>query len=474
MYKTIPARHKTTTEEEAYWVDQCKHSNSLYNSTMYYCKQRLFEKADKENKTYFIWTEDSYSEKLNTGFFDTSYAHLCEIMKSNEHYRAMPAQSAQQTVKKVHEALMSYNGLLRAYFKSLKEGTRGVQKPGLPNYRKSGGLFEVTFVEQTLKYIDGLVVPQISQSTKDEMICELGFQPPSHLPLDLIKEVQVMPIRGEFCINWVIDDGIRQCQMTEVNPLLNQYEAISIDPGVKNWMTVVSTQGKSFIVDGQKLRNAARKYRDAVKRIKAGKPDKYWDHELDYLTHKFNKVRRDAINKACRFLINHCLQNGIGIIVFGRNPQMEQNINIGKGNNYDVTQMPIARVITRLEQLCSEYGIRLVVTEESYSSRASFLDGDSVPVYGAESGEIGAKPDNWKPSGRRVKRGLYKTSKGLFVNADCNGAANILSKVAKQLGISLAKVVRGIMTVPHRYDIFADLSVSYRKAARAALESAPL
>lgn len=416
----------------------------------------------------------SLGEKLNSGFFNTSYAELCKVMKSNEHYKAMAAQSAQQTLKKVVEVMSSYNQLLKNYFKSLKEGDRKAQKPGLPKYRKSGGLFEVTFPEQYLRFIQGLVVPMVSQSTKSEMISEVGFLPPSHLPLNLVKEVTVSPVHGEFWVNWVIDDGIRQCQITEVNPRLNQYEAISIDPGIKNWMSAISTLGKSFIVDGQKLRNATRKYRDAVKIIKTGKPEKYWDRELDRLTHKLNKIKRDAINKACRFLINYCIANGIGNIVFGRNAQMEQNINIGKNNNYDVTQMPIARVITRLRQLCAEFGIRLILCEESYSSKASYLDGDFVPVHGAESGEIGAKPENWKPSGRRVKRGMYKTSKGLFVNADCNGSANILSKVAKQLGFSLAKVVRGIMTVPHRYDVFADLSVSYRKTAQAVIESASL
>lgn len=466
MYKTLPVKHKTTTEEYLYWEDQCKHSNSLFNSGLYYCKQKLLQQAEKENKTYFIWFKDSYYEKLSLGLFKISYDEICKQMKNNEHYKSMAAQSAQQTLKKVIEATSSYNELLKAYFKALKSGDRKSQKPGLPKYRKTGGLFEVTFPEQNLTYCNGLLKPAISRSTNEEMICSVGFKLPPHLPLNLIKEVQIIPKQREFWIHWIIDDNVKQCQITEVNPNLNQYEAISIDSGVRNWLTVISTIGQSFIVDGQKLRNATRKYRDKVKQIKKGKTDKYWNHELDYLTHKLNKIKRDAINKACRFLINYCLRNRIGNIVFGRNLSMEKDINIGKKNNYDVTQMPICRVIKRLEQLCYECGIKLILTEESYSSRASYLDGDFVPVYGAKSGEYGERPTSWKPSGHRNKRGMYKTSKGLFVNADCNGSANILLKVAKQLGFSLVKVVRGIMTVPHRYDVFADLSMSYRGIAQ--------
>ncbi|BAY20319.1 transposase [Calothrix sp. NIES-2100] len=85
---------------------------------------------------------------------------------------------------------------------------------------------------------------------------------------------------------------------------------------------------------------------------------------------------------------------------------------------------------------------------------------DSLPKHGE-------KPNVWKPSGQRVKRGFYKTSTGLLINADCNGAANILRKVATQLGISLAKLGRGALTLPRRVDLFKGLNKSYRKRCAA-------
>ena len=129
---------------------------------------------------------------------------------------------------------------------------------------------------------------------------------------------------------------------------------------------------------------------------------------------------------------------------------------MGKRNNQNFVVIPTGRLIERLKQLCLEYGITLTITEEAYTSKASYLDGDSLPKHGE-------KPDGWKASGHRIKRGLYKSRDGIIINADCNGSANIMRKVATQLGLNLAKVGRAILTVPQRIDLFTRLNKSYRK-----------
>ena len=126
--------------------------------------------------------------------------------------------------------------------------------------------------------------------------------------------------------------------------------------------------------------------------------------------------------------------------------------------NQQFVQIPTGRLKERLRQLCEENGLEFVETEEAYTSKASFLDGDSLPRHGE-------KPSQWRASGKRVSRGLYRASNGEVVNADCNGAANIISKVATQLGVSLAKVSRGVLNLPKRYDVFSDLSTLYRGVA---------
>ncbi|MFH7028938.1 MAG: IS200/IS605 family accessory protein TnpB-related protein [Heteroscytonema crispum UTEX LB 1556] len=153
---------------------------------------------------------------------------------------------------------------------------------------------------------------------------------------------------------------------------------------------------------------------------------------------------RDAVNKVARQVINWCLNNEVTTVVFGCNPEQKQSINIGKRNNQNFVQIPTAKLKKRIEQLCELYNINYVETEESYTSKASFLDGDDVPVFGE-------KPEGYKPSGKRVMRGVYRTAQGLEINADLNGAANILKKVNTRLGIDLSQVDRGCLTQPMRF-----------------------
>jgi len=133
---------------------------------------------------------------------------------------------------------------------------------------------------------------------------------------------------------------------------------------------------------------------------------------------KRNNQMRDAINKAARFIVNRCLNDKIGNIIIGWNDGHKVGSDMGKVNNQNFVPIPTGQLIARLKQLASEYGIVVTITEEVYTSKASFLDGDSLHKFGE-------KPTCWKPLGRRVERGLYKTATGLLINADCNGAANI-------------------------------------------------
>ena len=188
---------------------------------------------------------------------------------------------------------------------------------------------------------------------------------------------------------------------------------------------------------------------------------------------------RDAVNKAARFLVNYCLTHGIGNIVFGWNEGNKQEVNLGKTNNQNFVQIPTARLKERVKQLAESVGIVFTETEEAYTSQASFLAQDLVPKYGekadaTEPSSHGGShahqaPKEYKFSGKRVKRGLYQASNGQLVNSDCNGSANILLKVAAQLGLNLAKVVREILTVPKRYEL-SSLKRSYRKRAEMGLQ----
>jgi putative transposase len=135
------------------------------------------------------------------------------------------------------------------------------------------------------------------------------------------------------------------------------------------------------------------------------------------------------------------IEHRIGTVIFGWNKGQKDGIDLGSKTNQKFVQIPTGRLKDRVKQLCEEYGVRFVETEESYSSKASFVDLDELPTFGE-------KPEGWKASGKRVKRGLYRTLQGWLINADCNGAANIGRKVAMMLGLDLSGISRGDLSAP--------------------------
>ncbi|NKB17201.1 MAG: IS200/IS605 family element transposase accessory protein TnpB, partial [Pseudanabaena sp. CRU_2_10] len=195
--------------------------------------------------------------------------------------------------------------------------------------------------------------------------------------------------------------------------------------------------------------------------LKENQSQGFWSNQLANLTEKRNRQVRDAINKTARLVLNHCLEHHIGTVVFGWNKEQRQSINLGSKTNQNFVQIPTGRVKDRIAQLCEQYGLRFIETEESYTSKASFLDSDTLPTFGE-------KPEGWQESGKRVKRGLYRSKDGFKINADCNGAANILRKVAAKLGIDLGGVSRGALIAPLRFRLWTlQESPSFNKPSEA-------
>lgn len=264
---------------------------------------------------------------------------------------------------------------------------------------------------------------------------------PSNLGFADIKELRILPRNGCFYAEFVY-------KQEQVDIFLGKDKVLGIDPGLNNWLTCLSNTGLSFIIDGKHIKSLNRWYNKQVSRLKENKPQGFWSKKLATITKKRNRQMRSGVNKAARLVINCCLENQIGTLVFGWNQGSKQEINLGKQNNQKIVQVPTAKLKTRIAQLCEQYGINFVETEESYTSKASFLDNDVLPNYGE-------KPDNWKPSGRRTKRGLYRTALNWYVNADANGAANILKKVSTTLGFDLSEVSRAALTQPQRIKLWS-------------------
>ncbi len=459
MYGTIPVKLVVSEEIRDFLVYLCRQANSLINSTIYHVKQAHFETCPVVE--YFKGDEYRTGYKLQR-VKTAKYADLCSKMQDNPHYKALGGQQAQQVLKSVSESFASYNGILANFFKG------EASKPKMPRYRTKGGLAGFSVPAQALKFDPetGQVKLPVSLETKSDVAATIGkevwINGCTGIRSEQIAEVRILPKNGELYAEYVYEYGNAgaSCSL-----FLDRSKALGIDPGGDNWLTCVSTEGKSFILDGQKLKSVNRWYNKQVAKLKEGKPQGFWSPELASITEKRNRQMRDAINKAARFVVNYCLNHRIGVVVFGWNTGQKDGSNLGTRNNQNWVQIPTARLKTRIQQICEAEGIQFIETEESYTSKASFLDEDFLPTYGE-------KPASWKPSGKRVKRGLYRTAMGWLVSADAQAAANILRKVATQLGLNLAKVGRAALNLPKRYDLFSSLSRSYRKRCEVLLQQA--
>jgi IS605 OrfB family transposase len=393
----------------------CQQSNSLYNCGTYWARQVFFK------------TERTVSK------FDVIY----ECGK-NIHAQALPSTPAQQTLLSVSEAFKSFKQL-RNKFESGELNFR----PKPPKYRVSGGLFKVAYPNT------GAQRPKLSQDGKT-LTFSLGntvnrwfgvksfdLPMPDNLDYSKVKEFTILPKNGAFYLE-------ASYEIEKETHFLDANKALGIDLGcASNLLACVDTKGNSFLVDSRQAKAMNQLYNKRIAQRKKGKSQDYWDVVCDAITRKRNNQMRDLVNKAAKLAVNHCIKHGLGTLVIGWNQGIKTESDMGKRENQKFVQMPLAKLKSRISQLCEKHGIRFVETEEANTSAASYLDGDSLP-------EHGLKPDGWKASGRRSPRGLYKTADKSKVNADLQAAANILRKVAGNLGIDLSRLGRRSLTTAGR------------------------
>ena len=343
-------QHLITTSPENRAVIEfiCSEANKLTNCGIYYCRQLLFKTGRYLNN-----------------------AQLDKILKTNIHFKAMRSACAQQALHGVIESFKSYKALSKLY----KKGQL-TDKPRVPKYRKKGGMAVVSYPARWVKLVKGQLKFPLGKQVKAWFGIDNFLLPmPSNIDFKSIREFRFVPRNGCFYLEFVYEQ-------LDIEPVPLTNNVLGIDPGLNNWLTCVSTTGKSFIIDGKKVKSQNQWYNKQVSKIKKDKPKDYWDDKLAFLTEKRNRQMRDNINKAARFVVSWCSLNQFSTVVFGWNQRNKDSINIGKKNNQEFVQIPTAKLKNRIEQLCIQYGIKFVETEESYTSKASFLDSDFLPTLG--------------------------------------------------------------------------------------------
>jgi len=416
---------------------------------MFGCQQVLI-KSDKETQSILEYLCSESAKLSNCGIYYSrqlyfkigripNRAELHKVLETehqNLHYRAFYSDTAQQILTGVAEYFTSFLALL----KGIKNGTV-TQRPKLPGYRQNG-MALVTFTERSVKVKNGRLRFPLGSKVKAWFGLDAFFLPmPSNLDVKAIREYRILPRNGCFYLELIY-------KTEKIQSNVDTAKCLSVDHGIDNWLTCISNAGTSFIIDGKHIKSLNQGSNKRVAFLMEGKANGYWSKRLTGLTERHNRQMRDAVNKAARKVIQHCLDNQISTVVFGWNKGQKNSANMGKKTNQKFVQIPTGRLKDRIALLCQQYGIKFVETEKSYSSKASFVDNDFLPTFGE-------KPEGWKASGNRVNRGLYRTAQGWLINADANGGANIARKVAIMLGLDLSGISRGELSAPLRLKLWS-------------------
>jgi len=353
-------------------------SKNLYNKALYATRQAFFQDRS------FL-----------------SYPALYHQMKGEPEYAALPRKVAQWVLKQVSTAWDSYRKAVAAY-EANPFGFLG--QPHIPRYLDKQGRNLLVYTTQALGQ-PGLRAGRIEPSG-------LGIQVPTQQ--SRIKQVRIVPRAGFYVIEAVYE---RDPLPAPVNYALYA----SVDVGVDVLAAITSNQ-QDFVprlVNGRPIKSINQFYnkRRAELQEALGHPGTTW--RLVRLATKRNGRIQHYLHRASKAIIALLVSEGIGTVVIGKNPCWKQEVHLGRRNNQHFVQLPHARLLDLLTYKAQLVGIQVVVREESYTSKASFLDGDPLPDYDSQREE---KP---RFSGRRVQRGLYRASTGRRIHADINGSYNI-------------------------------------------------
>ena len=392
MYLTVKQQVKHLSKEDYKTIKKlCHIAKNLTNEAIYNIRQYYFTEGK------FLKYEKNYT-----------------LLKSSPSYKALNSNMAQQVLKEVDGSFKSFFGLL----KLAKQGKYAFKDCKLPHYLPKDGYATLVIGFVRLNG-NKLILPFSNSFKKTHKAVEITIPP---ILLDKkVKEIRILPKANA---RFVEIQYIYEAECIQRN--LNKQHALALDLGINNLVTAVSSTGRSFIVDGRKIKSINQWFNKENARLQSIKDKQHFgkkttNRQKAIARDRNNKVN-DYMNKAARVIINYCIANDIGTLIAGYNVTFQRNSHIGKQNNQNFVNIPYGYLRDKLAYMCELNGITYVEQEESYTSKASFWDKDVIPVYNNDN------PKEYKFSGNRMHRGLYKTANGKTFNADINGALNIMRK----------------------------------------------
>jgi putative transposase len=436
-----------------YFQDMCQNAKNLHNSTNFYIRQ-VFTGLTQEKELQPLQQEVldtikkhvpqmndnqllAYQKKvekektkpienrkeIKCNLFDEpskgnpyiDYNFLDALFKSMVQidYRSLPTQSSQGIMKTVFQNWKSFYASIREY---KTNPSKFKARPKIPGYSRSKEK-EISFSNQDCVIKDDrfLKFPK----TKERLnIGKLGFTEGK------LKQVRILPKYGRYVVELVFEVPLEQ----ETKEAKKRY--MSVDLGIDNLATIVTNTGsRSVLVKGKNIKSVNQQYNQLKAHytsiLRNGKNQKegpFSSKRLEKISNKRLNQIKDLFHKTSHHIEKVALEEDIDTMIIGQNKDWKQHSNMGKKNNQTFVSIPHSLLIQMITYKAERHGIKVRMTEESYTSKASLLDNDEIPVYG--------KNDTKKSfSGKRIKRGLYRTADGTTINADVNGAGNIMRKV---------------------------------------------
>ena len=359
----------------------CHLSKNLYNASLYDVRQYYFE-----TKLYRSW-------QSQRPIFTKNH---------NPDYYALQSHLAGEVLMQVGRQFISFFN------------NKSTKKKRIPKYKDKNGFNVVTFPKITIsKQIKFDENKQLYTYT----LCKKSYSLKIQSTKSNIKMVKF--VYDE------VNDLIKCFKIYEVEPpklKKDNSRYFSIDPGLNNIVSIYNNIGiRPLLYNGRPIKSINQYYNKTNAKLKSESPTNIKSSKrLKQLSFKRNNKIDYEMHKISTHIINEAVKNNISKIFIGNNIGWKNEINIGRRNNQNFVNIPYTKLFYQLSYKGLLNGIKVIFTEESYTSKASFFDKDELPVY--------RESYNQKFSGRRIKRGLYRDSKGNIWNADLNGAANIMRK----------------------------------------------
>ena len=413
----LTERHLVKPNHELYATldDLTFKAKNLYNHGLYLYRQSYFEHKKNPETPILSWADIDKTLRA----------------QGHEDMRALPSKVAGAVLKNLGENITSFWKMVR-----LKNEGKLARKPRLPHYlHKTEGRYPLSFNYQTFGTKRG--------SNMELFLCPKGLNLPIPTRVANPKQVRIVPDHNNFIIEVIYN--------VEESVPKSTSKYAGIDLGVNNFATITfSTQNKPLIIKGLELKSVNQGYNRLIAKAQSLLPiPQKTSKSIHRLWSRRSWILKTKIHQMTAFLATLFDEMQIEKVFIGKNTDWKHKLPFGKKVKQHFAYLPYETFIEQLKYKCQLRGITVITQEESYTSKASFLDNDDIPVYG--------ETENPKFSGRRIKRGLYRSGNGRLINADVNGSYNILRKglMNNQLSLQMDNpiiqplVVKGIGEEPN-------------------------